>query len=633
MLSTIREKTQGWKAFILLAVIALPFGLWGIDSYFNGNASNDVAKVDGTAISKASYLDVLKQQRIQYEQMLGRNVDSSLFDNPMFKQAALNTLINRILLIHDADQAGYRVPDAELGGVIRSMPEFQRDGHFDPALYQQLLANAGYTIPQFESMERANVLLAEFQAGILQSAFVTHDDVNSILALMAQKRQIAYAVLDPKVFPVAVSASQVAAYYQQHSAEFRTPEQVRLAYVHLTPGAVAGAVDVSDAALRRLYERHLGEFTVAGERRASHILIAVPANANAQQKQQALSKADLVVAQLKAGAPFAALARKYSDDSGSAPQGGDLGFIRPGTMPAAFDKVLFSLKPGQVGGPVETRYGYHIIKLTAVKPEKVKPFQAVRTELKRMAQRSASADEIPDLADRLRRLAYAHPESLAPAASALHLEVKETGWITSQGAGAGVAANPLVLRAAFEPAMLTSGRNSNVLRLGTHSYVAFRIAGHRPATQIPLAQVRSRIETALTTHLQQQRAKAAAEALLGRVQHGDTPVLPAGARWLTPAPFMRTSAGALDPELLAAVFAAPAPVPGKTVSGLAPLTGGGYAVFVLRAVIPGTPAEAPVAVRGETRQLLEDYRGADYYRDYLAGLRKKAKIKIYSKNL
>ncbi|MHB1951848.1 MAG: SurA N-terminal domain-containing protein [Acidiferrobacteraceae bacterium] len=632
MLSTIREKTQGWIGFVLLGSITVPFALWGISSYFSSSSRESVAKVDGTSISIATYRSALRSERAQYEQAFGQRINPTLFSSPVFKQAALRAVINRELLIRDAERSGYRVPNAQLGVIIRHLPQFRVKGHFDPARYQQVVHDLGYGVSQFESLMRANVLISQMRYGIAGSAFVTRSDVGRLLRLLAEKREITYAVFAPADFPVQVSPAEIKAYYQKHLADFTKPAEVRLDYVHLDAAALAPGIRVSEARLRRLYDRHREQFTMPEERRASHILIALPPHPTAAQKSAALKTIAVIERKLKAGVPFAVLARKYSQDPGSAAKGGDLGFIRQGALPPAFDHALFSMKLGTVAGPVRTPFGYHLIKLTAIKPGRTKSFAEARGELEQMAQQRLASRRIPRLADRLRRLVYLHSKSLVPAAQALHLTVKETGWVSPNGGGSGAATGPTVLKAAFSPDVLKLGHNSSVIHVGPRSYVAVRVAESRPPVVTPLTAVRARIVALLKVRLAQARAKKRADALVASLEQGKAAPA-AGPVWHHPAPFTREDNAKLDPALVRAAFKAGWPGQKKPVYGETKLSSGAYAVFALRRVIAGKPSEAGVAARDEMGQILANYRGNDLYTGYLDNLRSRAKIKIYSKNL
>lgn len=632
MLSTIREKTQGWIGFVLLGSIAIPFALWGISSYFGGDSRENVAKVDGTAISIAAYRSALHNERAQYEQAFGRRVNPTLFSSPVFKQAALQAVINRELLTRDAERSGYRLPNAQLGVIIRHMAQFRVKGHFDPARYRQIVHDLGYRVPQFESLMRDNVLLSQMRYGIVESAFVTRSDANRILSLLAEKREVRYTVFAPADVPVTVSAADMEGYYRRHLAEFTKPQKVRLDYIHLDADSIAPSMTVSEARLRRLYDRHRNQFKIPGERRASHILIALPPHPSAAQKSHALKIIAMIKRKLKAGVPFSTLARKYSQDAGSAAKGGNLGFIRQGALPAPFERVLFSMKLGAVAGPVRTPFGYHLIKLTGIKRGKTKSFAQAHDELEQMAQQRLASRRIPRLADRLRRLVYLHSKSLAPAAAALHLKVRQTGWVSAQGGGSGVAGDSAVLQAAFSPEVLNSGHNSSVIHVGPRSYIAVRVAQKRPPVVKPLAAVRVQVAALLKARLEQAAARKRADALLASLTKGKTPP-GSEPSWHHPAPFTREGNAKLDPALVRAVFKAGWPKPPGVIYGETVLSSGAYAVFALERVEPGTPSGAGVAARGEAGQILVNYRSNDLYTGFMDNLHSRAKVKIYSKNL
>lgn len=630
MLSTIREKTQGLIASAVLGLLAITFALWGVNYYFEGGGNNAVAKVGDTEISQQLYRQTLDQQRQRFAQYPG------LVDQPFFKQQILEALIDRALALETAQKAGYRIGDAQLGEQIRAIPAFQKDGKFDPARYRELLARAGLSVPVFEGQERITAQLEQARAGFERTAFVSAAELARVAALAAQRRTIAYLVLKPALYAAKAKPSDqdVKNYYDAHKDRFMQPEQVKVAYLQLSPDNLIRGITVTDAELRKAYADEAARFVAPEERRASHILISVPPNASAQQQQLALAKAEAIRAQLRAGADFAALARRDSQDPGSASKGGDLGYAARGTYTKPFDQALFALKkPGDISAPIKTEFGYHIIKLTGIKPEVRKSFSQVRAELAQSVRSRKAEDAVSKLTDRLQNLAYEHPESLKPAADALGLKIEESGWFSRDG-GPGIAANPKVVAAAFDPDVLKQTRNSDAIDAGKDGWVVVRVIGHKPATPKPLSQVRAEIEKTITGVREQEAADEAGSALLARARKGESLEALArasGATWVAQQVVIRDEKKGIDPQLLQAVFRVPHPTAGKPVVGGSSLQGGGYAVFALTAVDAPDPAALKTA-EADLKPLMQARDGASYYDEYLAGLRAHVPVKIFKEN-
>jgi peptidyl-prolyl cis-trans isomerase D len=636
MLSTIREKTQGWIAGIILGLLAIPFALWGINYYFEGGQPN-VATVDGTAITVDSYRRALDEQRRSVTQMLGRNADPRLFDTPAFRERILDGLIDEILLAREVEKQGYRVSDAELAGQIRSAPQFQRDGKFDAQLYEALLRNAGLDARGFEARLRRDLLVRQSQSAFAPSGFATNADVEMLLRLQGQEREAAVAVLQPARLRerVRVGSAEIEQEYQAHPERYQTAERVRIEYLRLSVADLLKGVQVGDEELRQALA-DAGTATPGGseERRASHILIPIEPAGDAAAEKAARAKADALRARLVAGADFAALARAESKDPGSAARGGDLGMMGRGVFVREFEEALFALKkPGELSAPVRTQYGVHLIKLTEIQKPKAQP-KVDRAKVEAELRRRKAEERFFEMGERFQNLVYEQSDSLKPAAEALGLRIESSDWFTRTG-GSGIAANPKVVTAAFDPEVLEQGRNSAAFELEPETMVAVRVTAHEPARVRPLGEVRADIERALTAAALDVEADKAAEAALARLLAGET-TLEAVAREtgmeLQPARRYRRANGG-EVALIEALFKAPRPETQKPVFGSARLADGRRALFALREVIEPTAVATGAAEAAAVRRAIENRRGAGHYDAYRAGLRADADIEIFRDQL
>lgn len=639
MLTTIREKTQGWFAKIVLGLIAVLFGLWGINSYFEGGGKTVVAEVDGEPIDYETYRQALEQQRQSLQRMLGGQMDARLLDNPEFKRRIVDSLVEQSLLRLEAKEQGYAISDTQLSNLIKGIPQFQRDNQFDHVLYAQVLRQAGYTPAYFESRLRQDAIAEQMRSGFTQTAIVPDADLQAVARLEAQRRQIDYVVIKPEKFlhQAVATPEAIERYYREHQNEYRVPEQVRVEYVRLSADDLRAQVQPSDEDLRKAYEDEEQRYVTPEERRASHILIESAPQASAEEQKAAQAKIEEVRARLKGGADFAALAKQYSDDKGSAAKGGDLGFSRRGAFVKEFEAVLFGMKPGEVRGPVKTQYGYHLIKLTAVKPEVRQSFEQMKAQLRESVQRAQMEERFYELGEKFNNLVYEHPDSLQPAAEALGLKIERSGWFSRSG-GQGVAALPKVVEAAFSPEVL-SGNNSGTIEAGSNAWIAVRVAEHKEAAVKPLAEVRAQVEQAVKSELARERSQALAAQWLEELRKGASLTALAekqGLRMVNGASVKReggTGADAADPRLAQAVFKAARPRDGQSVYESVSLGGNGHAVFALKRVEETVVDKIDAATKDRVMQILQARRGSDYYSAYLDGLRADKPVKIYADKL
>lgn len=634
MLSTIREKVQGWIAAIILGLIAIPFALWGINYYFEGGEIS-VAEVNGVDVRVDNYRRALDEQRRSFQQMLGRGADPRLFDTPEFRQRVLDGLIDEILLASDVVAAGYRVSDAELARQIREAQQFQREGRFDPKLYELLLRNVGQDARGFEARLRRDVQMRQAASGYAESVIVTTRDIETLLRLEGQQREAAYAVLPPARVrdKVRVNTQAIEQEYSAHTESYRTPERVRIEYIQLSAEGLARSIRLSDAELRQALDEAGRSGTSPEQRRASHILIKIDGKGDAAEKA-AMARAQDLRAKLQAGADFAALARQHSADPGSAKQGGDLGFATRGTFAKEFDQALFAMaKTGQLSAPVRTEFGLHLIKLTGIKATALPAVNRTKIEADLKARKAE--ERFIELSERFHNLVYEHPDSLKPAAETLGLKIELSGWFTRAGSAQGISVNPKLVEAAFDPEVLGQGRNSAAIEVDRNTLVALRVASHEPPRQRPLSEVRTDIEKALLANARQAEAERLAQEALREIRAGtalDAVARKYGMDYRPAKLYGRKAAGA-DAPLIEALFKVAHPADGKPVSGNAVLADGSQAIFLLRRVVEPGMSPSGGAEGLAVRRALETRRGRDYFENYRSGLRDEARIKVYKDQL
>lgn len=622
MLSQIREKTQGIIATFILALVTIPFALWGINSYFDTGTDPYVAKANGIEITQNDYRRTLDRVRAADPRR----------DPRALREFVLEQMIDQALVLEDADAKGYRVSNARLSELIRELPYFQRDGRFDPQLYEARLRQEGMTPAEFEARLRREQTAAQLQYGLIESAFVSEPEVVALARLRQQEHRIGYVIVNPGRFLAAtdIDARAVDEYYAAHADEFRTPEEVRIEYVRLSMTDITRGYQPREDELRAAYDEDPKRYVTPERRRASHILIEAAPGAEADAK--ALAQAQELERQLRAGADFAALARKYSNDPASAGKSGDLGEIGRGLLPPELEAAVYALKnPGEISAPVHTRFGYHLVKVTGLKPEVRRSFESARAELVETARKRRGEERFYELAERLRELAYDHPDSLAPVAKELGLTIENSGWFTRAG-GSGIAAHRQVVEAAFGTEVLTQGRNSEVVEIDATTLAVVRLGGHRPAVAQPLAAVRAGIERRLKEQGARERALKHIDALNSELEGGaGLPELARreGLKYETPGPISRNNAQGVDPRIAEAAFRAPRPRAGGRPSvARADLGAQGYALVAVLAVEDRDPGTADTASKEQTRQLLLERRGGDYYAQYRRGLRRDADVSI-----
>ncbi|KKA05807.1 peptidylprolyl isomerase [Pseudomonas ogarae] len=554
MLQNIRDNSQGWIAKTIIGVIVALMALTGFDAIFQATTnSNDAAKVNGENISQNELSQAVDMQRRQLMQQLGKDFDASLLDEKMLRDSALKGLIDRKLLLQGAHDAKFAFSEAALDQVILQTPEFQVDGKFSAERFDQVIRQLGYSRMQFRQMLAQEMLIGQLRAGLAGSGFVTDAQVLAFARLEKQTRD--FATLNIKADPASVKLTddEVKAYYDQHAKEFMTPDQVVIDYLELKKASFFDQVSVKDEDLQAAYQKEIAN--LSEQRRAAHILIEVNDKVT---EAQAKAKIEEIQARLAKGESFEALAKEFSQDPGSANNGGDLGYAGPGVYDPEFEKALYALNKDQVSAPVRTDFGLHLIKLLGVEAPEVPTFASLKDKLVRELKTQQVEQRFVEATKQLEDASF-EASDLAQPAQDLKLTVHTSAPFGREG-GEGIAANRAVITAAFSPEVLEEGANSTAIELDPETVVVLRAKEHRKPEQLPLEKVAGPIRAQLAKEHASAAAKTRADELIASLGDGktalDKPV--DGQGWKSTQAATRNQEG-IDPAVLQAVFRMPKP--------------------------------------------------------------------------
>lgn len=614
--------TQG-----ILALIALPFAFFGVDYYFRGDTGpQTIATVGRDKVTQADYDEVMREQQDRMRQQLGRNFDPAMFDNPEVRYALVDQLVNQRLLENRARNRRFRVTDTQLAQFIAQLPPFQDEGKFSPDRYKLVLSSQGMSPLQFEQRVRQELLLAPLQEPIVSANIVARTSSERYLSLLEQQREVAVAAIaaEPFVKDVKIDDAQVKAFYDQNLAAFQIPEQAKIEYVLFTQDALAPRLKVDPAEVKTAYDANARQYTTNEERQAAHILITVKPDAKDEEKAAAKKKAETLLAQAKANpAKFAELAKANSQDPGSATQGGDLGSFARGSMVKPFEDAVFAAKPGDIVGPVQSDFGYHIIRVNGVTPARVQTFDDVKGQIEGDLKRQKAAQTFAADAEKFQNLVYEQAESLSPVAKALDLKVETTPLVTRSQVQAIARGNPKFAQALFSPESIQSKRNTEAVEIAANVLMSGRIVEYTPASPRPFADVQEEIRRQLAQRSASERAHKSGAEKLAELNAGKIGV--AGLTFGKPVTVIRNQPQAgLPPDAVTKVFQAnPAKLPAYTGAAN---EAGGYSIYKVIKVIDAPPADAAKLALAGTR--VGEQLGRELMTAYLASLRAGADVKI-----
>jgi peptidyl-prolyl cis-trans isomerase D len=607
---------------VLGLMIVPPFAFWGIQwTQREISSAGEVASVGGQKIDEQEFAETLRQQQDRMRALLGRNFNAAMLDSPAMRAELLEGMISQRLLTQYAVRSNIGVSDEQLREAITSIPAFQDDGRFSMPRYEALLRAEGYSPQSFEGSVRRDLMLQQVTGPLSDSGIASKAAAQNLAQLRQQQREVAeYAIpANPRAEQAQPTPQAVRSYYDANPAQFQVPEQIAIEYVVLDQDALAATEQVGADEIRKYYEGNAAKFGQPEQRQASHILLAFKPNAGDADKAKVRAKAEQVLAQVrKSPASFAALAKKYSEDPGSAAKGGDLGSFSRGMMVPPFEDAVFRLKPNEISGLVESEFGFHIIKLTAIKPGKTRTLDEARPEIERDLKRQHAARRYAEAAESFSNLAYEQPDSLKPVADKFKLPIRKAEGITRQSAPVQALNQPRVLSALFADDVVKNHRNTEAIEVGQNALMAARIAEHKPASQRPFEAVKADIERQLAQkEARALAAKRGAEQLEQLKKGGAAQVAFGPARTVS-----RDRASGLPEDALARIFRADV---SKLPAYVGVETPGGYALYRISRVIDVPADEARQrAVQTE----LGRANGEQEFRSFLAGLRADSKVEI-----
>ncbi len=674
VLQKFRDRLTGIMAIFILGLLAVPFALVGVTSYFAPETETNLAIVNEEPITVTEFNTSFQNYRERMRSLMGNSFDAALFDDPVVRREHLETMIERELLRQVSAETGLAVDNQSLAQAIRDVPGFQMDGVFNTEVYQNQLNSQGLTPQEFEDRMRSSMILRQYPATLSASAIATSKEVDRYIELQQQERvfsallvkaeteqdevtelmeEVADAAEDaaedsddnsetpeeaesdaPDVV-AEIDEDRIEQWYEDHASEYRHPERVVVEFVELNAEEMQPEEEIDDDMLRQRFDDQSARFITPEARLASHILISVDPTAPEADIETARQEAEALYQRAVDGEDFAELAREHSQDQGSAPLGGDLDWVEPGFMVEAFETALYELDiSNPISEPVQTGFGWHVIQLRDIRPAEGMSFEEARETL--LTELTAEQNERAFLAaaDRLVDIIYEDPTTLEAASEELDLEIQVVGPFDRSGLDDGVAANPEFVTTAFSDLVLLQDSASDPVDLGVNHVAVLRVREHLPEKAKTLEEVREEVVMAIRQDDAMNAAQARAMAILERLENGESLETLAEETGLE----LGGSGGArrswadIPFDLRTELFDLQPPQDDQVRYATLPLSDG-YAVVALREVRPGTLSEEEQARREGFRQRIANVRASSETQAFLAALRDQSEIQVFEDRL
>lgn len=636
MLQNIRDWVSGWLAIVIVAALIVPFAFWGINYYFNQGGEVIALKVNGKSVTLRDFQQAYQIVRQRWQQTRG---DAAVPDeDAMLKQRTLDALIERELLQQFDVKYGLRVSDEQVRQVIDGFDIFRGPtGAFDPQLYRSNLANLGYTPKGFEARIRMDMLADQLQNGLTSTSFVTDAEAKRIAVLDAQTRDITWFILpsNPVKEKIQITEDDIKKYYDAESKLFQEPEKVKIAYIQLSQERIADDVQVTDDQLHAYYDANKQNYGQPEQRQVDQLLVNVPENSTDEQVTAAHDEAEKLAAEARSGKPLKEIAESLKSGGSTPADYTEFGFLTRDVLEKEVEEVAFKLPENGVGGPVRSKYGFHVLHVGKIRGGTIPPFDEVHDRVAHDYKMSEAQKRYLDLGDRLGTLTFEHPESLQVAADDLGLTVQQSEFFSRDNTEGELTGNPKVIDAAFSDEVLQNGNNSDVIEIDDTHAVVLRVVDHVAEHKKPLDEVRESIATRLRYERARDEVQKNGEAIIAKLRQGtarDAIASEYKVEWQEAAAATRD-----DPKVnravLRAAFRSGRPKAGASVYDGVSLGSGDYAVIGVLAVNDPAPDSIPEDRLNTVHEQMAKGTEAIVWAQFTADLRKRAKIDILSENL
>ena len=621
MFDFVRNHSRLVLGFLLLLIVP-SFVFFGVQGYsrFTEAGNETVAKVGGVAITRAEW-EAAHARNVERVRRQSPDIDAQLLDTPQARRDTLEGMLRERVLLAAANDLQLYPSVSRMAMLFDSDPQFAGLRGPDGRISRDLLAAQGMTPEMFDQRLRQDFAMRQVLAGITQTPLAPAATAAAAIDPLFQRREVQLQRFDPAAFLARANPSdaEIEAHYKANEARFQAAEQAQIEYVVLDLEPLAKATVVPEDDLRAYYAENASRYTVAEERRPSHILINAPQGAPAAERQQARERAEALLAEVRSNpASFAAVARKNSQDPGSAERGGDLDFFGRGAMVKPFEDAVFAMKRGEISNVIESDFGFHIITLTDLRGGEKKPFEAVRAEIEAEVRKSLAQRRWAEAAEQFTNTVYEQADSLEPVVESLKLE-KRTATVqrTPTPGATGALASPKLLQAVFATDSLRNKRNTDAVEVGPNQLASARVVTHTPARTLPLAEVHSAVRARLVQEQSAALARKEGEARLASLRAAPGEALPITLTVSRPQP------QGLPPQVLDAALGADASrLP--AVAGV-DLGAQGYVVLRVTQVLPRDPS--PGGDEALRLQYAQAWAAAEADA-YLGALRKRFKADV-----
>lgn len=635
MLGTIRDKATGWIAGIIVGLLIISFAFWGVSFYFGQGGDVKVASVNGTDIKLKTFQRAFYNFRQQMKSALGK--EPSLEEDALIKEQTLQKLVTTELVNQVIKENNLRVSNAQVLQAIKNLELFQGEGGFDRAKYEQTILKLGMKPAYFEQQMRMDMLSEQLQAGLSETLFVMNAELQDILRLKLQTRDITYSILafDDYSDDTEINDKDIETYYQSHPDHYADPEKVKIAYVELDAAEIAKSIKADEESLRKYYDENKDNYDVAEQRSLTKLFIKVDKDTSEEDKAKAKKVMESALELAKQGKTLEEVVKQFTKEGKGGLEFSEHAFMTAGILDKKLDEFLFSADENALSDIIETENGFNIIKVGKIRGGPKNKFENVAEQVEHDYKQAQAELQYFELADQLTTLSYEHSDTLDLAAEATGQVVKETDFFSRNSAKEGILSNAKVISSSFDPELISSGLNSEAIELSDNHIVVLRVLDHKAATTKPLSDVKDEVIADIRKERTTNNIRKAGESIVQQLKSGVKPEeikSDVKIEWLTADNVKRNDVN-VSRAVLRTAFKAGKPVNGTPAIAGQVLGSGDYAVVVVKATHDGNIEENNDEISKATDLELRRTRGSTEWQEFLKDARDNADVKIYKDNI
>ncbi len=523
MLTTIRDNVTGWVAAIIVGLLIISFALWGVSFYFTQTSQINIAEVNDKPIKLQDYQRMLYNMR---EQMPDER-ELSEEEEELIKKQALSAMINAEVISRVTNKENFQVSNENVRTAIRNLEAFQdEESGFDRRAYERSLLNIGMEPADFESRVRADILSAQLQSAIRESAFSLDSETNRILDLRNRKKGIKYTILSPDSYKdeIEIDEEGLQEFYKNNSNRYREKEQVKIAYLDLDAEKLAEELEISEGDLRTYYIDNKEQFTLPEQRSFTRLFAKAEEDTTEEELEKAKSDIEEIAAMVKEGKTFEEIIEIQNEQNTANIEFSEYGPTQREVMPEEVDEFLFSANEGEVSDPIQSKDGFHIVKAGILEggPDN-NTFDKLREQVDAGYRRAQADNQFIEQADILAELTYEQPDLLEPAAEAVGLEIHETGFFSQEGGEVEITRQAEIIAASFSDEVKNAGNNSAIIEISDNRSVVVRVVDQQPERLRPLEEIKELATQEMRILKAQEKAKELGDIIIAKLKADEEP--------------------------------------------------------------------------------------------------------------